>query len=181
MKKPYRPPKLTELGRIKKCRRCGKYRMIPARKRLCEKCREAKPPNQWHNRRPGRKPNRGKDWPKIRRENLDFCEICGTTERHQAANIHRDHILPARLIQLYAWGDPNARENLICICNSDHGSKKQVEDKLFEGDWLGFVQGLNALGWPMERVKRAFAFYGLQLGGGQLSIPSKTQSSGIAT
>lgn len=73
-----------------------------------------------------------------------------------------DHIVPERLAA--ATGkDPHARINLICIHANTHGRKRAAEDQLLKaGDVLTYLQELNRLGWPMERVHAALRFYGLE-------------------
>lgn len=71
-----------------------------------------------------------------------------------------DHCLPVRLIRRF--GNPHHPINLGSTCRRCHGLKKSVEDRLFEGDFLGFILGLKGLGWDLSKVKAAFDFYGLQ-------------------
>jgi 5-methylcytosine-specific restriction endonuclease McrA len=116
-------------------------------------------------------PRRGKDWRKARAAaETDFCEIprCGkflhdqlgdgtVARRHPAI----DHIVPELLLFKFGITNPHEAVNLICLCRECHGRKKTVEDRLFRGDKLGFLAGLRALGWPMERVEAALKFYSL--------------------
>ena len=57
--------------------------------------------------------------------------------------------------------NPHARENLICIHASEHGAKTAVEHLLFRGRIVQYVIELNRIGFPMLRVKKAMAFYGM--------------------
>ncbi|MHB8413285.1 MAG: hypothetical protein ACYDDI_15255 [Candidatus Acidiferrales bacterium] len=114
-------------------------------------------------------PRRGKEWRAARSAaETDFCEIprCSTFLHDQLGDgtvVRRhptiDHIIPELLLFHFGITNPHARENLICICDPDHGRKKTVEDRLFRGDKLGFLSGLRQLGWPMERVENALKLY----------------------
>jgi ribosomal protein S14 len=42
--------------------------------------------------------------------------------------------------------------NLVSICNLCHGAIKVIEDSLYRGDVFGFLNGLRALHFPMDRV-----------------------------
>jgi hypothetical protein len=70
-----------------------------------------------------------------------------------------DQIVPTRLIRKLRAGNPDRRENLECICGTDHGYKLQAEHKLCLGDKLGYLQILREHHFDMERVERALALY----------------------
>ena len=73
-----------------------------------------------------------------------------------------DHIVAERLA-IKSGKDPHARINLICIHANVHGRKRSAEDQLLKsGDMLTFLQELNRLDWPMDRVHTALRFYGLE-------------------
>lgn len=167
-------------SQVRQCKRCGQ--IFADRIKHAKECKKPKakprPASKWHKKRPGRKPNRGKDWPRIRRENLDHCEVCPKTELHQAANIHRDHIIPFRLAE--KWGDPNAEVNLISICASCHGHKTPLERLIFEADFLGYALELIRLGYDGARLERAFRFYGLRWPLQPTSAPTDAPGATIA-
>ena len=73
-----------------------------------------------------------------------------------------DHIVPERLVASHPKG-PHARINLICLSLSEHSKKRSAEDRLLKaGDMLTYLQQLNKLGWPMDRVHAALRFYDLE-------------------
>jgi hypothetical protein len=85
-------------------------------------------------------------------------------------------IVPARLIRRLRVGNPDRRENLQCICGSDHGYKLQADHKLCLGDTVACRNNLasflsggcelspNAAGFEIdgEDPIRVIAFKGLQ-------------------
>src|SRR5467141_1932284 len=73
---------------------------------------------------------------------------------------HLDHLVPARLIRKLRAGNPDLRENLQCICGTDHGYKLQADHKLCLGDKPGYLQILREHHFDMERVERALQLYG---------------------
>lgn len=66
-----------------------------------------------------------------------------------------DHIIPYRMFQ------SNDLRNLLSICRAPcHAVKTQsIEPKILRGDKLGFLQGLNQNGWPMEAVQIALDLF----------------------
>ena len=70
-----------------------------------------------------------------------------------------DHVFPRRFLQardLY----PHAGQNLLSICAVDHGRKLTIETLIFTGDTLGWLTGLNVIGYPLDAVYTAAKFYG---------------------
>ena len=60
------------------------------------------------------------------------------------------------------WGNnPHAMSNLACLCPECHGKKTATEYSLFEGDLIGFVDGLREMNYPYDRVISAFQNAGL--------------------
>jgi hypothetical protein len=91
------------------------------------------------------------------------CEVeyCDADFKQVGARRHVDHIVPARLIRRLRAGNPDCRENLQCICGTDHGYKLQADHKLCLGAKLGYLQILREHHFDMERVARALKLYGL--------------------
>jgi hypothetical protein len=138
------------------------------RYRRCQFCkarfRTEERPVRWQGvdrKWPGTKPDR-KGW-KIRRLSAlkGNCEVlsCGVDFKRPGVTRHVDHILPARLIRRLRVGNPDRRENLQCICGTDHGYKLQADHKLCLGDKLGYLQILREYHFDMERVERALRIY----------------------
>src|SRR6266850_855589 len=103
-----------------------------------------------------------------------FCEVCGTRygQIRATPNVDDavflkvkqvvDHIFPVRFL-LTLKLDPHVEVNMLSCCGTCHGRKLPHEDKIFRGDVLGFMGGLNRIGYPMERVVAAakhFELYG---------------------
>lgn len=112
---------------------------------------------------PGTSPNR-KGWKNHRTSALTGnCEVqtCGVNFRNPEVRRHVDHIVPARLIRRLRAGNPDHRENLQCICGTDHGYKLQADHKLCLGDKLGYLQILREHHFNMERVEQALRLYGI--------------------
>lgn len=112
---------------------------------------------------PGTSPNR-RGWKGHRGTALKRnCEVlsCGVDFKSSGRRAHVDHIVPAGLIRKLRAGDPDNRENLQCICSTDHGYKLQADHRLCLGDKLGFLQILREHNFDMERVERALAVYGM--------------------
>jgi hypothetical protein len=97
------------------------------------------------------------------------CEVSGyvfatVKARRQVTYMNRivDHIVPERLA-VTTGKNPHARINLICLHSNEHGRKRSAEDQLLKsGNMLHYLQELNRLGWPMDRVHAALKFYGIK-------------------
>lgn len=110
--------------------------------------------------REGDDPYRGGNWRgirvEVREEDGNQCQLCGK----DGAKIHKglpvDHIIPFRL--MVRWGfEPNARGNLITVCDPCHAVKTNVaEPMLLRGDMIGFVLELLAMHYPPDRIRSAF-------------------------
>lgn len=73
-----------------------------------------------------------------------------------------DHIVPERLVlKLCPEKPPHFAVNLMCLAKSCHGEKGAADRALCKGDKLEFLRILRENGWPMERVEKALAFYGM--------------------
>lgn len=70
-----------------------------------------------------------------------------------------DHIFPVRFLRKLGL-DPHVEVNLISICGVCHARKLKHEDKIFVADVLAFMNGLNKIGYPMNRVRAAAEHYG---------------------
>lgn len=97
--------------------------------------------------------------------NLYKCETCGsdTVDRvpsKEGTKLvprgHCDHVIPERAVRQFSKGfDPHSKENLCGLCPRCHGSKLQVERRIYVGDLLSFMQGMLIIGFTKERVNRA--------------------------
>ena len=125
-------------------------------------------------------------WNKARQPGLTtMCEITGQAfasvrqgKRLIYLNRIVDHIVPERLAVETAK-NPHARLNLICIHANEHGKKRAAEDQLLKaGNMLRYLQELNRLGWPMDRVHAALRFYGLER---EVLQPPKKQTQETST
>ena len=111
-----------------------------------------------------------KGWEKARELGLTtMCEITGqpfasVRQDKRIVYLNRvvDHIVPERLA-VETGKDPHARINQICIHANEHGRKRAAEDQLLKaGNMLKYLQELNRLGWPMDRIHAALRFYGIK-------------------
>jgi 5-methylcytosine-specific restriction endonuclease McrA len=102
---------------------------------------------------------RGVQWvniaAEIRARDEFLCRACGKLPKVKREHCV-DHIIPFRLMK--QWGlDPNQYDNLLTVCDSCHGRKFASEGKLLRGDLLGFLRGLVAIAYPVERIRAACA------------------------
>ena len=96
-----------------------------------------------------------------------FCTVCNTHygELRVARNVFLhveqclDHIWPVRFL-LSLNLDPHQEVNIVSVCGTCHGKKLKHEDKIFAGNTAGFLEGLNKIGYPMDRVYEAGKHYG---------------------
>lgn len=105
----------------------------------------------------------------VRAAHRPICTICGRAYGRISVGaagaflkveeaIH--HIFARRWLEkqdLY----PHDPENLVSICKSDHAKLLQSEECLWRGDVLGFIQGMNAAGLPLELITVAARHYEL--------------------
>ncbi|KKL13939.1 hypothetical protein LCGC14_2520740, partial [marine sediment metagenome] len=115
-------------------------------------------------KRPGCAPSRGgAGWQRARKAvSGSSCAICGAkpgpprlTSSGLRSFAHSvDHILASRFITQHNLGDPNAKVNLVALCQKCHPLKRRAEDRLCNRtNIVGWLQELNRIGFPMERVK----------------------------
>ena len=76
-----------------------------------------------------------------------------------------DHLLPRRFLEGRGI-NPHRTGNLLSVCLVCHGKKVAFEERIFAGDTLGFLQGLNQAGYPVEKVIRFALSVGLKEFGG---------------
>ncbi len=149
-----------EAPRSRRCRGCRKrFRPNPFshNQTRCRPCYQDKLRQRRQRRKhkrfcPGGSSYRGKAWAERSKPLRDFCAICGATK-----SLILDHIVRYRLAK--RWGDPNATENLICLCRACHGKKGAIEHRLERGNLVGFLSELNCIGFPRRRVLEALKFY----------------------
>ncbi|KKK82462.1 hypothetical protein LCGC14_2803150 [marine sediment metagenome] len=117
-------------------------------------------------KRPGSAPNRGAGWQRARKAvSGQPCAICGAKPSPSGSVAHAsDHVIAARFLILNLLGDPNAAVNLVTLCRKCHPLKRRAENRLCNRtNIVGWLQELNRIGFPMERVKRAMEFYGIKV------------------
>jgi hypothetical protein len=64
---------------------------------------------------------------------------------------HIDHLLPRRWLESQGI-DPHQKKNLLSVCGSCHGKKKGFEDRLFAGDFIGWLSGLRTVNYPVNDI-----------------------------
>ena len=47
---------------------------------------------------------------------------------------------------------PHADANLISICQLCHGRANRIEDKLWHGDFVGFITEMRRINFPVDRI-----------------------------
>lgn len=130
-----------------------------------------------HQKRSGRKYNRGRLW--IKRRNAaferagDFCEVTGAklVGRAQVVNsktgevLHTSecwerachHVIAERWLRSFVKkADVHILENLVVVTPQLHAQLTAAENKLFRADWMGYRSELNRLGFPLEMLDKAF-------------------------
>jgi len=93
------------------------------------------------------------------------CQVCGSyygTMRAYEDSDHRspfikirqhiDHLIPRRWLEARGI-NPHLQKNLLSVCGSCHGRKKKFEDRLFQGDAIGWLTGLKQVGYPITRIQ----------------------------
>jgi hypothetical protein len=96
------------------------------------------------------------------------CQICfqpynrvytlGHGVRHPRQHI--EHMIPRRYLNEHGIYEHNVT-NLLSVCQYD-AIPKALEDRLYQGDVLSFLQGLSRLGYPIGRIVRFAASVGLK-------------------
>lgn len=76
-----------------------------------------------------------------------------------------DHLVPRRWLNEHGIYE-HFQQNLLSVCTVCHGKKKGFEDRLFQGDLFGYLQGLRSIGYPVERVVAFALSVGLKEFGG---------------
>lgn len=142
---------------------------------LCQACwqdrRKARAAKRAQSRRRrGAYENLGTDWHKRKPEQLkliraDYCAVCAITlkaslKKYESEFV-RDHVVPVRFLTEAHCEEVSRPSNLMAICIFCHGRKRAAEEKLFRGNLIGYIQTLNGMGWPMERVRIALDSFGL--------------------
>lgn len=98
---------------------------------------------------------RGTDWPSVsaavRIRDKFTCQVTGQKQGSKAFPV--DHIIPFCLCR------SNQMLNLLTVSESVHSSKTPLEQKLIEGDRLGFESGLREIGYPMDKVTAALDWW----------------------
>lgn len=70
------------------------------------------------------------------------------------------HLLSRRFLEGRGI-NPHRVGNLLSICQRDHGKTQGFEACLFRGDVLGFLQGCNRIGLPIDKIVRFAVSVGL--------------------
>lgn len=136
-------------------RRRGKQERFCSRECLHTKHRGENHPSWRGNSRR----HRGPDWKErsaaARDRDGHRCQVCGNPEK-KGAKMDVDHIVPFRSVLR------NDLINLLSVCKAPcHVLKTTTAERAFlRGDYLGFLQMMNAMGWPMERVNTAVRWWG---------------------
>lgn len=107
-------------------------------------------------------PRRGSTWKDsaalTRKQDDNICQACGARGSRPSPV---DHIFPLRLME--QWGlTGHPQWNNVTLCVSCHGKKTHVEEAILKGDVIGFIAGLRAIQYPMDRVQQAFSQAGLR-------------------
>lgn len=92
----------------------------------------------------------------VRKALPTICEVEGCGKKAQAAH----HIVPARLADQNKKLGPHDPRNLLSVCISHNNAAVKGEKMLAAGNGLGFLQHMNKLHFPMERVRAALELYG---------------------
>lgn len=64
---------------------------------------------------------------------------------------HIHHLIPRRFLEEHGI-NPHKVEGLFSVCQQCHGKAKAPEDRLFQGDVLGFLQGMKRANFPVEKI-----------------------------
>lgn len=89
----------------------------------------------------------------------DHCCVCGIAYgkiQNEGPKLfipiqHLDHLIPRRWLEKRGI-DPHETGNILSVCGRCHGKKKACEDRLFQGDLFGFLQGLKQAGFPIHKI-----------------------------
>ena len=75
------------------------------------------------------------------------------------------HLISRRFLQEHGIYEHHV-SNLISICNREHSKLLRIEDRLFQGDVIGFLTGCKMVGIPPERIIKFALSVGLKEFGG---------------
>lgn len=64
---------------------------------------------------------------------------------------HIEHLIPRRWLEERGLPEHDPK-NLISVCQVCHGKAKAPEDRLYQGDVFGFLQGMKWAGFPVEKI-----------------------------
>lgn len=88
------------------------------------------------------------------------CQVCGhrygqvyTLEANKIRypKQHIEHLIPRRWLAEHGIYEHHIF-NLLSVCNFCHAPKAKLEDRLYQGDVLSYLQGLKKLNYPVEKV-----------------------------
>ncbi|SRR6266404_468081 len=105
-----------------------------------------------------------------KRAHRDKCQVCGwkydTMRGYGRQNFVMvkecvDHLIPRRYLESRGI-NPHQANGLLSICGSCHGRKKTIEDRLFRGDAVGWIQGLRSIGFPVTEIVNFAISVGLE-------------------
>ena len=111
----------------------------------------------------------------IRRQvNRMNCGVCGRVYGRIFQNSegklvnpkqHIEHLIPRRWLHEHGIYEHHPT-NMLSVCNYCHAPKAKLEDRLYQGDVLSYLQGLKRLNYPVEKVIRFAVSVGLKEFGG---------------
>lgn len=102
------------------------------------------------------------------------CAICGrqygrvfTLEQNKIRCPKQaiEHLIPRRWLNEHGIYEHHLM-NMLSVCNYCHAPKAKLEDRLYQGDVLSYLQGLKRLNYPIEKVIRFAVSVGLREFGG---------------
>lgn len=64
---------------------------------------------------------------------------------------HIEHLIPRRWLEERGLPEHHPK-NLLSVCQVCHGKAKVPEDRLYQGDLLGFLQAMKTTGFPVEKI-----------------------------
>ena len=103
------------------------------------------------------------------------CQVCGhgygkiymkdATSKICLPKQHIEHLIPRRWLHEHGVYEHHPT-NLLSVCNLCHAPKAKLEDRLYQGDVLSYLQGLKKLNYPVEKVVHFALSVGLKEFGG---------------
>lgn len=78
---------------------------------------------------------------------------------------HIEHLIPRRWLHEHGIYEHHIL-NLLSVCNFCHAPKAKLEDRLYQGDVLSYLQGLKKLNYPVQKVIHFALSVGLKEFGG---------------